>query len=280
MGFLTMQYLGFLEKMKAKNPANVQYFWKTKTSEWELNPLVGQKIKLTFLGRIQCQHCGKMTKKSWQQGYCYPCTLKLAECDICIVRPELCHFAKGTCRDEAWAKSHCFTPHVVYLANSSGLKVGITRETQIPTRWIDQGATQALPLLKVKNRFHSGLIEKELKAFVADKTQWQKLVTQEATEINLISEADKLKTKLKDLLSQSPELTSLGEEIGSEWIESEVIRLKYPIHAYPQKAKSHNFEKELTLESTLVGIKGQYLLFEDRVLNIRNHTSYEMSLEY
>ena len=117
-----------------------------------MNALIGKMLTLDFQGQINCVHCGRLTKKSFNQGYCYPCFQRLAQCDICIVSPEKCHYAAGTCRDPEWGESHCMIDHVVYLANSSGVKVGITRGTQVPTRWIDQGAVSALPIFRVRTR--------------------------------------------------------------------------------------------------------------------------------
>ena len=138
--------LGCLEKMAVDLADPVVYRLRVGEARVDLNPLLGQSLALRYSGRIQCVHCGNKTNKSFSQGYCYPCFIKLAQCDMCIVKPETCHYAAGTCREPDWGKQFCFQPHVVYLANSSGIKVGITRRSQIPTRWIDQGAVQALPV--------------------------------------------------------------------------------------------------------------------------------------
>ena len=138
--------LGSLEKMTTQLAEPVQYRLPVGDAELELNPLLGQRLELRYSGRIFCVNCQKKTAKSFNQGYCYPCFIKLAQCDMCIMKPETCHYAAGTCREPSWGEEFCFQPHIVYLANSSGIKVGITRQTQIPTRWIDQGAVQALPV--------------------------------------------------------------------------------------------------------------------------------------
>lgn len=151
---------GALSKMSAQlgSPV-VQYAFRLGDEQVAVNPLLGRRIRLEFLGAIHCSHCGRKTKKSFAQGYCYPCFTKLAQCDSCIMSPERCHYDAGTCREPAWGESFCMTDHVVYLANSSGIKVGITRATQVPTRWIDQGARQALPIMRVATRQQSGLVE-------------------------------------------------------------------------------------------------------------------------
>ena len=134
--------LGTLSKMKSELHSPVQYGLPLGDAVEPLNPHLGQRVQLRYTGRIFCVHCGRKTSKSFDQGYCFPCFRSLAQCDTCIVKPEQCHFAHGTCREPEWAQQFCFRSHTVYLANSSGLKVGITRDNQVPTRWIDQGAVQ------------------------------------------------------------------------------------------------------------------------------------------
>ena len=161
------EYSGHLQKMQVALPPGpegpVTYQLPLDEQRLPLNGLLGESIRMTFTGEIHCIHCGRRSNKSFNQGYCYPCFSKLAQCDSCIVSPEKCHYFEGTCREPDWADSHCMVDHIVYLANSSGVKVGITRETQLPTRWIDQGAVQALPILRVKTRQQSGLVETALK---------------------------------------------------------------------------------------------------------------------
>lgn len=135
---------GPLEKMRTELAAPVAYALPLGDRQVPLAEHIGSLLRIEFLGVITCSHCGRRSKRSFGQGYCYPCFQRLAQCDTCIVKPETCHFHLGTCREPDWAVTACMVPHVVYLANSSGLKVGITRSTQVPTRWIDQGATQAL----------------------------------------------------------------------------------------------------------------------------------------
>ncbi len=137
----------------------VQYSFRLDDMQVPVNPMIGQRLRLEYLGAIHCSHCGKRTKTSFSQGYCYPCMTKLAQCDVCIMAPEKCHYDAGTCREPSWGEQFCMTDHIVYLANSSGIKVGITRATQLPTRWLDQGASQALPIMRVATRQQSGLVE-------------------------------------------------------------------------------------------------------------------------
>ncbi len=164
---------GTLKKLKGANLENVQYHLPVGDELVDLSPYIGKNITLTHTGNIFCSSCGKKTKKSYSQGHCFVCMKKLASCDMCIMKPETCHFDQGTCREPQWGEDNCMVDHFVYLSNTSSLKVGITRHTQIPTRWIDQGATQGLPILKVKSRLISGLIEVELAKHIADKTNWR-----------------------------------------------------------------------------------------------------------
>ena len=152
-----------------------------------MNTLVGKKIEINFQGKISCSNCGNKTSKSFSQGYCFPCARSLARCDLCIMKPETCHHHLGTCREPEWGLKNCFSSHLVYLANSSGPKVGITRETNVPGRWIDQGAISAIPILKVKSRLDSGRVEAALKPFIADKTNWRKMLKNEVEIVDLDS---------------------------------------------------------------------------------------------
>ena len=154
-----MKLQGNLHKMFSKAGNPVSYTLELGGQLITLNDWLGQQVRLEYLQEIECIHCGRQTKKSFNQGFCYPCFASLAQCDLCILSPEKCHFHLGTCREPEWAQSHCMRPHVIYLSNTSGVKIGITRETQVPTRWIDQGALQALPILQVSQRYHAGLVE-------------------------------------------------------------------------------------------------------------------------
>jgi hypothetical protein len=270
--------IGNLDKMRTKLVgANAQYFLDFSSEGVAMNDLVGSKIKLTYKDEINCTHCGKATKKSYGGGYCYPCTIKLPECDMCILKPELCHFSVGTCRDEQWGREHCMIDHYVYLANSSGLKVGITRNTQIPTRFIDQGAVEALPIMRVKTRFHSGLVEKLLSSELKDKTDWRKMLKGEKEELDLLLKRDEVFEMFADELDR---LEDKMDGMGIEFLEKEsVIDINYPVLKYPVKVSSLSFDKTKEIEGELQGIKGQYLIFDCGVINIRSHTGYKVQLE-
>jgi hypothetical protein len=240
-----------------------------------LNSLLETQVKLVHSGRILCSNCGKKTKKSYSQGHCYVCMTKLASCDMCILKPETCHYDKGTCREPEWGEKNCFIKHFVYLSNTSALKVGITRHTQTPTRWIDQGATQAMPIFAVSTRLQSGLVETALAQFIGDKTNWRALLKGVNDDIDL-------KTRANELVPQIEErLANLKLQYGEDAItrlDEEITTINYPVLQYPTKITSFNFDKNPVVEGTLLGIKGQYLIFDNGVINIRKFGSYEVEL--
>ncbi len=270
-----MKKTGHLHKLRSHLESPIHYFLPLDDDEVDLNKLIGKKISLEFSGEIHCKQCGKVTKKSYSQGYCFVCMRSLPECDMCIMKPETCHFHLGTCRDPSWGEKNCFKDHTVYLANTSGIKVGITRDT--PTRWIDQGATQALPIFRVKNRLLSGLIESEFKQHIADKTDWRKMLKGNAESIALTERRDELMVRNKKAIA------AIIEEHGADAVEildDAVIELEFPVESFPEKVKSLNFDKTPVISGELQGIKGQYLILDTGVLNIRKFTSYLISINY
>jgi len=267
--------VGALRKMTAQLDAqnNVHYQLPIGEQLLPLNELIGRQLTLHYHQHISCSHCGKKTKKSYSQGFCFPCMQKLAQCDMCIMKPETCHFEQGTCREPEWGEKHCFIPHYVYLANTSGLKVGITRHSQIPTRWIDQGATQALPIFKVNTRLQSGLVEIALAEFIADKTNWRAMLKGNAEPINLQEQATNLIPSISNSLADIR--LKFGED-AVEQLSEAVVPLNFPVEQFPTKISSFNFDKTPEVSGTLMGIKGQYLLFDTGVINIRKFSSYHI----
>jgi len=268
---------GSLSKMAVRLDAPVvQYSFRLDDAEVPVNPLIGQSIRLEYLGAIHCTHCGKRTKTSFSQGYCYPCMTKLAQCDVCIMAPEKCHYDAGTCREPSWGEQFCMTDHVVYLANSSGIKVGITRATQLPTRWLDQGASQALPIMRVATRQQSGLVEDVLRSQVPDRTNWRALLKGDAEVLDLPA----IREQIFDACADG--IRGLQERFGLQAIQplpdAEVMQMRYPVEAYPKKIVSFNLDKDPVVEGTLLGIKGQYLIFDTGVINIRKYTAYQLAV--
>ena len=263
-----MKKEGNILKMISELKTPVNYSLPMGDENIPMNPLIGRPIQLTFDGRINDIHTGKRIKKSYNQGYSYESFTTLARCDMCILKPELCHFHKGTCREPDWGEANCMIPHYVYLSNTSGVKVGITRENQIPTRWIDQGAAYALPILKVKNRLVSGQLEVEIKKELPDKTNWRKMLKGESDFVDL----KEIRDRMFDLF---------GREIDryeAEDIECEQTVISYPVANYPSKPTPLSFDKNKVIEGVLRGIRGQYLLFDHGVLNMRKHQGYYLGL--
>ena len=265
---------GHLRKMQVHLEEPVRYTLLLDEIEVPLNEFIGRAISLQFSGDIHCQACGRKTKKSYSQGFCYPCSQKLAQCDLCIMRPETCHYHQGTCREPQWGLAHCFQPHIVYLSNTSGVKVGITRKEQIPTRWIDQGATQALPIVSVNSRYHSGQLEVLFKEHVADRTDWHKMLKGGNDEVDLLAVRERLITSCADGIEE------VAEQFGKDSykiLDEEVVRIDYPVNSYPEKVKSLNLDKTPEIVGTLQGIKGQYMILDSGVLNIRKFGGYQVT---
>ena len=269
---------GILRKMKSRLEQPVSYKIPLGDNEVPLNPLIAKKIKLEYSGNIFCVNCGRKSNKSFNQGYCYPCFQKLAQCDSCIIHPEKCHFDQGTCREPVWGEKYCMQDHIVYLANSSGLKIGITRATQIPTRWIDQGATQALAIIRVRTRLQSGILEIMFKEHVADKTNWREMLKGDAEPLDMLAKSKLLLAKCES------EIKELEARFGFFAISVlngiEPLEINYPVEIYPEKIASFNFDKDPKIEAKLLGIKGQYLIFESGVINLRRFSGYEIKLSH
>ncbi len=265
---MSIQMKGTLMKMKSNLDKTVQYHLPLSGELLGLNEHLEKKVKLEFFGDIFDVHDGKKIKKSYGQGYSYPNFIKLPQCDTCILKPELCHFHKGTCRDPEWGEKNCFIPHYVYLAVSSDVKIGITRHTQVPTRWIDQGASYALPILKVDDRKTSGEIEKEIAKTMKDKTNWRKMLMNEVADVDLESIREGVFDDFADLL----------DDTDAEDLDESVTSIEYPVVEYPTKVKSVGFDKQPIIEGTLMGIKGQYLIFDNCVINMRKHQGYEIEV--
>ncbi len=272
------QYQGAIRKMRvdAENGGIAKYTLPIGEHLVDMNPLIGRQVRVSFAQEIYCVHCKTKTKKSFNQGYCYRCLITLAQCDSCMIKPENCHYHLGTCREPDWGEAHCLTDHFVYLANTGNTKVGITRHVTdgVSSRWIDQGASQAIPILRVKNRLLSGLVETAIKAHIGDKTNWRTMLKGEPQKEDLVA----LRDKLLDLVQ--PELDTLTQQHGLQAIQSlhsEAVSINYPVDNYPVKIKSINLDKDMEFTGTLMGIKGQYWLLDgDRVINMRKYAGYDL----
>lgn len=265
-----MQLEGNILKMRTEGISPVQYFLPVGDSEVHLNPLIGHEISMHFTGRINCISCGKQTKTSFGQGFCYNCLQTAPEASESVMRPELSKAHLGIARDMEWAEKHDLIDHFVYLALSSEVKVGVTRNHQVPTRWIDQGASAAIKLACAPNRHIAGIVEVFLKRFYTDKTDWREMLK---NEIN--TTADLLAEKEKALKLLSSELRKYAEP------DNTITNIEYPVIQFPHKINSLSFDKQPTISGKLSGIKGQYLIFADgSVLNIRKHNGYWIQVNY
>lgn len=256
-----------LNKMRVADGDTVNYFLRGGMDELHINELIGKTLKINYSGKITCVRCGKSIKKTFGQGYCFDCFSNAPEAAECIIRPELCKAHLGLGRDVEWEQEHHLQPHIVYLANTGSIKVGVTRNTQIPTRWLDQGAAEAMFFAVVPYRQLAGIIELELKQFISDKTDWRKMLKSVPESVDLAGNKTMLSAMISSHLEQylSPDNT--------------IYSFNFPVLEYPEKVSSVQLDKTSNIELPLVGIKGQYLLFEGgQVLNVRNHSGYHVEI--
>ncbi len=262
-----MTYQGVLQKMQTEFLIPIQYYLVFEDSFLNMNQLIGKEVSISFEG-YQCLNCGKQ-KKIYRQGYCYDCFVSSASVGDWIMRPELstAHLNIED-RDLEYERRVQLQPHIVYLALSSDVKVGVTRKTQVPTRWIDQGAIQAIPIVEVPNRYLAGITEVALKEHFADKTSWQKMLKNNVPDVDLVAQRNNV-------------LQWLPEEIKPYFAkEQELYKIDFPIENYPAKINSLNLEKTPSFTGKVNGIKGQYLLFEDgTVFNVRSNEGIVVKIE-
>lgn len=262
-----MTYNGVLKKMLTEFGSPIQYYLEMDADFVNVNQLLDKQIEVSFI-KYQCLSCGK-NKKIFRQGHCYDCFYASAQVGDWIIKPELSKAHLGIeDRDLEYEKKVQLQPHIVYLALSSNVKVGVTRKPQIPTRWIDQGASKAIAMLEVPNRYLAGITEVALKEFVSDKTNWQKMLKNDVLEADLIEEMRKL-------------AIHIPKEAKDYFLENNkaVYEMDFPVLQYPTKVKSLNLQKTPDFNGKLKGIKGQYLIFEDgSVFNVRNNEGNVVSL--
>jgi len=265
-----MKYSGQISKMNTSLNATVQYELPINNHCINLNQYIGSMIEITFDNQIHCIKCNVSIKKTFMQGYCYPCFISIPETSECILKPHLCKAHEGISRNIEWSKIHCLTDNYIYLSLTSNLKVGVTRSTQIPTRWIDQGAHQAIKFAKTPNRYLAGMIELELSKHISDRTQWRAMLKGEYDKsINLIIE----KKNLSKLIP--PEYTQYINN------NTDILHIAYPGNVKFEKIKSINLHKHSNIKGRFVGVKGQYLIIDNEfVFNVRKYTGYTITLNF
>ncbi|MDA9339360.1 DUF2797 domain-containing protein [Polaribacter sp.] len=262
-----MTYQGVLKKMMTENSDEIQYYLDMNDDFINMNQLLNTTITLDFV-TYECLNC-HLEKEVYRQGFCKSCFFDTPNAGDWIMRPELSTAHLGIeDRDLAYEKAVQLKPHIVYLANSSNVKVGVTRKQQVPTRWIDQGAHEAIEIVEVPNRYLAGITEVALKAYVADKTNWRKMLKNQNVDESLLEWRDKLKQYIPT-------------EAKAYFIENnKKTKLNFPVIKYPEKPKSLNLKKTLHYKGKLVGIKGQYLIFDDEtVFNIRANEGLVVSIK-
>lgn len=262
----TVEQQGTLRKMKTEYADPVRYFLNLNGSAaFEVNRALGLPFHLGWTGAINCINCGKPIRKTYGQGFCYDCFISAPEASPCIIRPELCEAHLGKGRDVEWEKKNHMQPHVVYLAQTSGIKVGITRSNNMPGRWIDQGARRIAVVAETPYRYLAGRIEVELKQYLTDRTDWRKMLIDERDEDDL----EPVRARLAAFLPGD-----LAEYAVSE---GRITELNYPVERYPRRVEAIPFEKVRRIDGTLTGIRGQYLYFNgDQVINMRKYAGYEV----
>ena len=265
-----MRYQGNILKMHTTNGETVQYHLPLGETLVPMNALIGKHLTIKYEGQINCLSTGELIKKSYGQGYSYKAFLRLPECDMCIVKPQQCHYAKGTCRDMKWGEEHCMVSYVVYLARTNHIKVGVTGQDRCETRWMDQGAVEALPILRFSSRYQAGLVEFEMSKVIPDKTSWQQMLMGEISD-----DRDLIEVREELYL----EFANLIDDLEGEEVESPGQYFHYPQTTKLTKVSSLDFDKKSQITGTLLGIKCQYLIFDKGVINIRKHQGYHITLE-
>ena len=261
-----MQYQGVLRKMQTEWGSPIQYYLVLPGDFIHMNLLLDRQVGIRFLG-FQCLSCGE-DRPIFRQGFCRQCFFENPRAGDWIMRPELstAHLGKED-RDLEYEKKMQLQPHVVYLANSSNVKVGVTRKAQLPTRWIDQGAHEAIEIVETPNRYLAGITEVALKEHVSDKTNWRKMLRNDLEDEDLFAWRERLQPYIP-------------EEVLPYFIQStRETEIEFPVLQYPEKVKSLNLQKTPEYSGKLKGIKGQYLIFEDHtVFNIRGNEGQVVEL--
>jgi len=261
-----MNFEGFLRKMSVNFAADtVQYLLPDGALA---NHWIDHQLNFSFLNEIRCVKCNSKITKTYNDGYCFKCFDSSPENSPCVIRPELCRGHLGEGRNIQWELDNHNTPHIVYLAQTDVVKVGVTRKSNLLNRWIDQGAYKATILAETPNRYEAGRIEVALKNLITDRTNWRKMLTNETDDsIDLLEE----KWRLEEYLP-----SDLRQYFSND---ENVVSINYPVLVYPLKVQSIQLEKTPIFTKRLNGIRGQYFIFDDgSVLNIRKHSGYGLRI--
>jgi hypothetical protein len=259
---------------------NVTYSIDLQKEAVTLSDYLGAGATFTYVGEPHCIACAKLVKKLYSGGHCFDCAQSLARCDLCVVSPDRCHFHLGTCREPQWGEDFCMQPHVVYLANTSGPKIGITRANRMPRRWLDQGASQAIAVVQAPTRRAAGVVEAHFKRKLNDRTDWRRLVSRPALPVDLMELARQLKAALPTFDALHNEVLPEDECGELAWrIDDEAVQIEYPVLAYSPSKRLTLSEDQPQVRDNLQGIVGQYLLFSQGVINLGDYRGVALELE-
>lgn len=260
---------GHITKLQFEPGTPIRYSWRLQTGTIDMNAQIGKGLQIRFEQEITCTHCGKPSAKSYGRGYCYRCFTTLARCDLCIVSPSRCHYANGTCREPEWGEQFCFTPHLVYLARSSGLKVGLTRAGNENFRWTEQGARAGLVIARTESRKAAGELELLLAKSVPDKTDWRKLVTGQSDSVDLTAECARVRTRVGRAI----------EDIeGVHWVHETPQTLEFPVQRYLNRARRIRLIDDRVVTGKVLGIIGQFIMFDHGAFNVAEHTGMRVTV--
>jgi hypothetical protein len=240
--------------------------------EINLNELIGKQIRLASTGDIRCILHGEKLNKTFGEGLCWNGFQDSSNASPCIIHPELCKAHEGIALrgDMEWERNNHLIPHVVYLSFTSGVKVGVTSERNLLSRWIDQGARQGLIFARVPYRQLAGEFEVLLKEHISDKSNWKGML-----QPMFMESSDLLATK-ENLLFEIPD--GFQDFIDDE---DKLWDIHFPCADRPVNPKQWKLLPDNVYEGRLKGIVGQYLIFENQqVLNIRSHAGYEVELNF
>ncbi len=263
-----MKFTGALKKMATMHKSPVRYAMSLGEDLLTVNQLINKEISIQFKHKHICA-CGKEVDQVYRANFCRDCFFNNPAAGDAIFRPELSKAHLGIAdRDLEFEKAYQLQPHVVYLAISSGVKVGVTRQGQKLHRWMDQGASSAIVLAETSNRFEAGQIEVALKDHISDKTNWRRMLKNEIADKDLLKEKTAMSAKLPEDLK--PFLSA----------DDEIFTFTYPVENYPAKVASINLSKTDFFTGNLAGIKGQYLIFDQgQVFNVRSHEGFVVDFD-
>ena len=246
-----------------------------------LDPTAPTGVRLRYIGGAVCSACGTSLAPQRPRGsaYCFRCFRTLARNDLCVMAPHRCHLHAGTCREPEWADGFCMQPHTVYLALTSGLKVGVTRQVRAERRWLDQGAWLALPIAETPTRRAAGFVEHRLAERVPDRTDWRKLVGTEPGPQTLrdgqrvlVETAEDLRAWVGELVSLAPAWVPPEEAAAMAWLPAtDTVAFAYPVQMRAPPRRIRVSAERPEFAGNLCGVLGRYLLFPQGVVYVDDH---------